>query len=546
MDAIKDKNVLPFRIDYVNSVKVGTVQDAQVSAIDTEKALLDTRRLYQIVKYTLEHFDQKTRRASSYQHALVTNVAAIVRSRHAAQDTVAEIKQTQRAHGFNAIFATASIEAAKRYYSQFQHQQAELTPDRRLKVGLIYSYAPNAQSQEGILDEEDFDPNAMHGDDRDFLEDAIKDYNEMFGTSYDTSADKFQNYYKDLSLRLKNRQIDLVIVVNMFLTGFDATTLNTLFVDKNLKLHGLIQAFSRTNRILNSVKTYGNIVSFRNLEKETNEALELFGNKDAQGIVLLKPYSDYYHEYENKVHELVGSYPLGQQIVGESQQKAFIALFGNILRLQNILSSFDDYAGQEIISERDNQDYRSIYLDLFAEYRKNGNSDKETINDDVTFEIELVKQVEINVDYILMLVEKYRQEHGNGEDKEIRSEISRAVDASPTLRDKKDLIETFVDTISLTNPVDQEWQQFVSQKREQELHTIISEENLKPESTEQFIQNAFRDGTLQTSGTAITTILPPTSRFTASGGHAEKKQRVIDKLTAFFKRFTGLGQGEEQ
>jgi type I restriction enzyme R subunit len=546
VDAIRDRNVLPFRIDYVNSVQVGTVQDAQVYAIDTEKALLDTRRLYQIVKYTLEHFDQKTRRASSYQHDLVTNVANVVQSRHAAQGTVAEIKQTQRAHGFNAIFATASIKAAKRYYNEFQNQQVDLTPDRRLKVGLIYSYAPNAQSQEGILDEEDFDPNAMHGDDRDFLEDAIKDYNEMFGTSYDTSADKFQNYYKDLSLRLKNRQIDLVIVVNMFLTGFDATTLNTLFVDKNLKLHGLIQAFSRTNRILNSVKTYGNIVSFRNLEKETNEALELFGNKDAQGIVLLKPYNDYYQEYEKKINELVSLYPLGEQIVGENQQKAFIALFGNILRLQNILSSFDDFADNEILSERDGQDYRSMYLDLYAEYRKNGNADKETINDDVAFEVELVKQVEINVDYILMLVEKYQQEHGNGENKEIRAEISRAVDASPTLRDKKDLIETFVDTISLTDPVDEAWQRFIATKREQELHVIIDEEHLKAEQTEQFLNNAFRDGTLQTSGTAITTILPPTSRFTAGGGHAEKKQRVIDKLTAFFKRFTGLGQGEEQ
>jgi type I restriction enzyme R subunit len=545
VDAIQDKNVLPFRIDYYNSVQVGNVHDAQVYGIDTEKALLDNRRLYQIVKYTLEHFDQKTRRASSYQHALVTNVADVVQSRRTGQGAVAEIKQTQRAHGFNALFATASIQAAKRYYIQFQHQQADLLPDRRLKVGLIYSYAPNAQSQEGILDEEDFDPNALHGDDRDFLEDVIKDYNEMFGTSYDTSADKFQNYYKDLSLRLKNRQIDLVIVVNMFLTGFDATTLNTLFVDKNLRLHGLIQAFSRTNRILNSVKTYGNIVTFRNLEKETNEALELFGNKDAQGIVLLKSYNDYYQEYAKKVHELVGSYSIGEQIVGEKQQKAFIALFGNILRLQNILSSFDDFTGHEILTERDNQDYRSMYLDLYAEYRKNGTADKETINDDVTFEIELVKQVEINVDYILMLVEKYRQEHGNGEDKEIRAEISRAVDASPTLRDKKDLIETFVDTISLTDPVDQEWQQFIAYKREQELRTIISDEHLKPEPTEEFINNAFCDGALQTSGTAITRILPPTSRFIAGGGHAEKKQRVIDKLTAFFKRFTGLGQREE-
>ncbi|MEK0210527.1 type I restriction endonuclease subunit R [Bifidobacterium mongoliense] len=542
VDAIRDKNVLPFRIDYVNTVQVGAVQDAQVSAIDTERALLDTRRLYQIVKYTLEHFDQKTRRASSYQHSVVENVGDVVKSRR----RVEEIKQAKRVHGFNALFATASIEAAKRYYIQFQHQQSDLLPDRKLKVGLIYSYAPNEQSQDGILDEEDFDPGALHGDDRDFLADVITDYNAMFGTSYDTSADKFQNYYKDLSLRLKNRQINLVIVVNMFLTGFDATTLNTLFVDKNLRMHGLLQAFSRTNRILNSVKTYGNIVSFRNLDRETNEALQLFGNKDAKGIVLLKPYSDYYQEYTNKVSELLDSYPIGETIAGESRQKAFIALFSAFLRLQNILSSFDEYAGHEILSERQSQDYRSMYLDLYAQYRRTGDADKESINDDVVFEIELVKQVEIDVDYILMLVDKYRQEHGNGKDKGIRAEISRAVDASPTLRDKKDLIETFVDTVSLTGGIDQEWAKYIATKREQELHQIISDEHLKPEPTHQFVANAFRDGALQTSGTAITTILPPASRFTIGGGHAEKKQRVIDKLSAFFKRFTGLGQGEER
>lgn len=543
VDAIRDKNVLPFRIDYVNSLQIGSVQDAQVSAIDTEKALLDSRRIYQIVKYMLEHFDQKTRRANGYTHSVVANVSEIVGSRHRAL----EQHEARHVHGFNALFATASIPAAKRYYIEFQHQQADIPVGRRLKVGLIYSYTPNDAQEDGILDDEDFDANALDKDDRNFLEDAIQDYNQMFGTSYDTSADKFQNYYKDLSLRLKNREIDLVIVVNMFLTGFDATTLNTLFVDKNLRQHGLIQAYSRTNRILNSVKTYGNIVSFRNLEEETNKALELFGNKDAQGIVLLKPYKDYYQEYEGKVRgELLASYPIGGPITGEGRQKAFIALFGSILRLQNILSSFDEFTGQEILTERQSQDYRSMYLDLYAEYRKNGQAEKETINDDVVFEIELVKQVEINVDYILMLVEKYRQEHGNGEDKEIRAEISRAVDASPTLRDKKDLIENFVDTVSLINPVDEEWARFIAAKREQELQTIIREESLKPEPTQQFITEAFRNGSLQTSGTAITTILPPVSRFTIQNGLGEKKQRVIDKLSAFFKRFTGLGKGEEQ
>ncbi|GAA0499514.1 type I restriction endonuclease subunit R [Microbacterium aurantiacum] len=539
VDAITDKNVLPFRIDYVNTVKVGNPDDKQVSAIDTEKALLAPERISEIVKYTLEHFDQKTKRSSSYEHSVVTNVAESTRLRRQAE----AVRERKRVRGFNAIFATASIDAARRYYNHFQIQQEQFPPDRRLKIGLIFSYGANDASDDGILDDEAFDTDAMSMDDRRFLEDAIQDYNDVFGTSYDTSSDKFQNYYKDLSQRLKNRELDLAIVVNMFLTGFDATTLNTLFVDKNLRAHGLIQAYSRTNRILNSVKTYGNIVAFRDLEDETNAALELFGNKDARGVVLLKPYGDYYGEYADKVGELLTSFPLGQQIIGEAAQKEFIQLLGQILRLENILTSFDDFAGHEILTERQSQDYRSIYLDLYAEFRKDKNADKELINDDVVFEIELIKQVEINVDYILMLVAKYRERFGDGDDKEIRAEISRAVDASPTLRNKKDLIEAFVDSVSVDGAVDEEWQAFVAAKRESELQAIIEEERLRADATRAFVETAFRDGTLRTTGTAITKVLPPASRFASDGGHGEKKQRVIEKLGAFFERFFGLGGG---
>jgi type I restriction enzyme R subunit len=539
VDAITDKNVLPFRIDYVNSVKIGNPDDKQVSAIDTEKALLAPERIGEIVKYTLEHFDQKTKRTSSYEHSVVTNVAESTRLRR----QVEAVRERKRVRGFNAIFATASINAARRYYNHFQIRQEQLPPDRRLKIGLIFSYGANDASDDGILDDEAFDTDEMSMDDRRFLEDAIQDYNDIFGTSYDTSSDKFQNYYKDLSQRLKNRELDLAIVVNMFLTGFDATTLNTLFVDKNLRAHGLVQAYSRTNRILNSVKTYGNIVAFRDLEDETNAALELFGNKDARGVVLLKPYGDYYGEYADKVGDLLTSFPLGQQIIGEAAQKAFIQLLGQILRLENILTSFDDFAGNEILTERQSQDYRSIYLDLYAEFRKDKNADKELINDDVVFEIELIKQVEINVDYILMLVAKYRERFGDGDDKEIRAEISRAVDASPTLRNKKDLIEAFVDSVSVDGAVDEEWQAFVAAKREDELQAIIEEERLRADATLAFVETAFRDGTLRTTGTAIAKVLPPASRFASDGGHGEKKQRVIEKLGAFFERFFGLGGG---
>ncbi len=517
VDAINDKNVLPFRIDYINTIKTApNVKDKKVSAIDTERALLAPERITQIVSYIREHFDQKTRRSASYKH------------------------DGKRLAGFNSLFATASIEAAKRYYAEFAAQQKDLPEAQRLKVGLIYSFAANEEDADGLLGEEAFETEGLDQSSRDFLEAAIKDYNALFGTRFDTSADKFQNYYKDLSQRLKKRELDLVIVVNMFLTGFDATTLNTLWVDKNLRAHGLIQAYSRTNRILNSVKTYGNIVSFRNLEQETNDALALFGNKDAKGIVLLKPYAEYYGEYQKKIAELVALFPLGQPITGEAAQKAFIKLFGAILRLKNILTAFDDFAGNEILSERDFQDYQSLYLNLYADFRRLAEAEKETINDDVVFEIELIKQVEVNVDYILMLVEKYLKAKGSGQDKEIRANIERAVNASPSLRNKKDLIEQFVDSVSTKTKVDAQWQAFVVKRKAEELEQIIAEENLNPEATRAFMDNAFRDGAIPVTGTAITKILPPVSRFSQNSNHSAKKQTVLNKLAAFFERYFGL------
>lgn len=516
VDAITDKNVLPFRIDYVNTVQVGSVRDKQVAAIDTEAALLAPERIAKVTSYILEHFDQKTKRNDSYALG------------------------ERRVRGFNALFATASIDAARAYYGEFNRQQEGLVPDKQLKVGIIFSYAANEEVEDGVLDEEEFETNHLSGPARDFLDAAIQDYNRMFGTSFDTSADKFQNYYKDLSLRMKNREIDLVIVVNMFLTRFDATTLNTLFVDKNLRAHGLIQAYSRTNRILNSVKAYGNIVSFRDLEQETNDALALFGNKEAKGIAILKPYGDYYAVYQEKVGELLASFPPGQPIIGEQAKKDFIGLFGSILRLQNILTSFDDFEGHEILTERQGQDYRSVYLDIYADFRSTTGSDKEQILDDIVFEIELIKQVEINVDYILMLVAKYRQAKGDGEDVEIRAQITRAVDASPSLRNKKDLIEDFVDSVSATGRVDDDWESFVAARRDEELSKIIDEEGLVADEARAFVDMAFRDGVVRTMGTAITKVMPPVSRFSPDGGHGEKKQRVLAKLVAFFERFFGL------
>jgi len=511
VDAINDKNVLPFRIDYINTIKTASrIQDKQVPAIDTERALLAPQRIAQIVSYIREHFDQKTRRNTSY------------------------LAGNRRLHGFNSLFAVASIDAAKLYYAEFVRQQQTLAPARRLKVGLIYSFTAN----EGA--DEQFNTSGLDTPSRDFLDAAIGDYNALFNTNYDTSAQKFENYYKDVSKRLKARALDLVIVVNMFLTGFDAKTLNTLWVDKNLRAHGLIQAYSRTNRILNSVKSYGNIVSFRNLEQATNEALALFGNENAKGIVLLKPYADYHAEYRSMVDKLLAGFPLGEAIVGDARKKEFIKLFGAILRLKNILVSFDDFAGNEILSEREFQDYQAIYLRLRDEFRETTEADKEPINDDVVFEIELIKQVEINVDYILMLVQQYLETQGGGQDREIRASITRAIDSSPSLRNKKDLIDEFVDSISTTAVVDQEWLAFIARKKAEELERIIADECLNPEETRAFVDNAFRDGVIASVGTAITRILPPVSRFSGDNGHALKKQTVLDRLGAFFERYFGL------
>jgi len=540
VDAINDGNVLPFRIDFINTIKMPDyVNDKKVYSIDREKALADPQRISEIVSYVLEHFDQKTKRNSYYTFSAKWEEA----DKHNPKKMI-EKRETRRVAGFNSIFAAASIPMAIKYYNEFKKQIAE--KNRNLTIATIFSFSANEEEPDGLLPEEDFNMENLDQSSRDFLEAAIRDYNSTFSTNYDTSSDKFQNYYKDLSLRVKNREIDILIVVNMFLTGFDATTLNTLWVDKNLRQHGLIQAFSRTNRILNSVKTYGNIVCFRDLKEETDKAIALFGNKDAGGIVLLKTYEEYYNGYDDKgeykpgyaelIATLTTQYPLGQPILGEEAEKDFIRLYGAILRLRNILTSFDDFEGNEILSERDFQDYQSIYIDLYQEYRKGADGDKETINDDIVFEIELVKQIEVNIDYILMLVAKYQQ--SNCKDKTILTTIDKAINSSIELRSKKELIERFIEQVNVSTKVDEDWRKFLHERKEADISAIIEEERLKPEETRRFIDNAFRDGTLKTTGTDIDKIMPPVSRF--GGGRAAKKQGIIEKLMIFFEKYLGL------
>lgn len=373
----------------------------------------------------------------------------------------------------------------------------------------------------------------------------------MFHTNYSTDSDKFQNYYKDVSLRMKNKELDMLIVVNMFLTGFDATTLNTLWVDKNLKMHGLIQAFSRTNRILNSIKTFGNIVCFRNLQKRVDAAISQFGDENASGIVLMQSFKDYYYGYESvdgkpmpgyidMIEDLINKFPVtDSQIMGEEKQKEFISLFGAILRMRNLLVAFDEFKDKELISERDLQDYLGKYQDLRDEWkRKRENGESTDIVDDIVFEVELIKQIEINIDYILMLVNKYHDTHC--EDKEILITIRKAVDSSPELRSKKVLIENFINGVNEIDDVMNEWHDYVVEMREHDLQIIIEEEHLKPVETRKFLENAFQEGEVKTVGTDIDKILPPVSRF-GGGNRAVKKKTVIDRLMAYFEKFYGIG-----
>ena len=549
VNAINDKNVLPFRVDYIKTMdKEPDIDDKDVWDIDREKAYLAPERISKVVAYILEHFAQKTKRDKGYQFRQLVNVAEVAKAKNGL-DTQ-EVKNKVFVKGFNSILAVSSVEAARLYYNEFQ-KQMKLHPEQTIKIATIYSFAPNEEEDNGFLGEENSDDtSALDSSSRDFLESAIKEYNAYFGTNYDTSADKFPNYYKDVSLRMKNKDIDLLIVVNMFLTGFDATTLNTLWVDKNLKMHGLIQAYSRTNRILNSVKTFGNIVCFRNLQKRTDEAISLFGDREAGGIVLMRGFKDYYNGYVDErgdkhdgfvdmIAELTAKFPLDKErITGEKAQKEFIALFGAVLRMRNLLSAFDDFEGKEILSERDLQDYLGRYQDLRDEWRKKReNEEKEDITDDVVFELELVKQIEINIDYILILVTKYHDSHCS--DKETLITIQKSIDASPELRSKKALIENFIDGINDVDDVMAEWHSYIAAEKEKQLNEIIAEEKLKADETKKFVDNAIADGEMRTTGTDIDKLMPPISRF-GNTNREKKKQTIIEKLKAFFERFFGV------
>lgn len=547
VNAIDDGNVLPFKVDYVSTFhRKAEDTDAQVEAIDTDSAWQHPERLRNIAGYILDNFDRKTKRGGQ-----AYSVKGIAR------------------RGFNAILACDSIKSAESYYRVLREMIGQ-REGCELKVATIFSFAPNAPEDPcGFIDDEELECDGMPQADRDFLDGAIANYNAMFSTSFSTDAQGFDGYYKDVSRRMKGEDVDgkplpqdqcldLLIVVDMFLTGFDAKTLNTLWVDKNLRMHGLIQAFSRTNRILNSVKTFGNVVCFRNLEENVDEAIGLFGDPKAGGIVLLKPYDVYFAEYAEKLAHLREkfSFDVLDEPMGEEAERDFIKTFSAILRLRNILSSFDGFEEDDTIDTWELQDYQSVYLDLRDKLRGREQAEKESIADDLVFEMELVRQLEINIDYILMLVEK---RHGdNVRDREIAERIRSSVAASPELRDKQDLIDRFLEmagfgeapaTFSIDPEASEErrhevvsahWRELVRESMETELGSIIESERLKPDQTRTLVSEAFETGGVPQEGTAVANILPPVSRFAKGNPQAEKRRRVTALLSAFYNRFRSL------
>ncbi|EHC7502954.1 type I restriction endonuclease subunit R [Campylobacter upsaliensis] len=516
--AIRDHNVLPFRVDYHTTTKDTT----QI----TDEILLNPTRIEHITRYILDHFTTHTKRnAKSYN----------LNGKHT--------------KGFNALFATQSIPMAMRYYEEFKRQQAHLSQDEVLKIGIIYSYASNDELEE----ENSEDTTALPKSQRDFLDAAISDYNAIFACRFDSSADNFQNYYKDFSLKLKNRELDLAIVVNMFLTGFDATTLNTLYVDKSLRYHGLLQAYSRTNRILNSVKSFGNIIAFRDLQRNTDDALALFSDENAKGIVFLRSLEEYLQGYTDEkgqkhkgynelTKELTDKFPLEsfrQATLKQSDKKHFLALFGELLKLRNILEIFDNFS--DPLNERDKQDYQSHYISTYEELRKD-KDDKESNLDEVEFEVELLAQVEVSIEYILELIAKYHKDQATNYEP-----ILKLLDSSLSLRSKKELFLRFIDSLHTQSNVAKDFSTYIKTHKNNALQDIINALDLDPKKTKEFMQDSFERGELRDYGRAFDEILPPSPLFGKGAEQTHKvRKQALEKLQAFFELFKGLDMSNKE
>lgn len=493
VDAIDDENVLPFKVDYLSTAKRAGHDDTENDKAESADAdvklsvaqLSNPKRISEIVAYIIDNYNRKT-----------------------------------NGQLFNAMLATSSIAVAKAYYQEFKKQNHDL------KIAIIFSYNPNGDNEDfsGIEDENNEDTTNLDQSSKDFLNGTIADYNEKFNTSWSTAT--FSDFYKDLSERVKSKELDLIIVANMMLTGFDAPRLNTLFVDKNLKQHGLIQAFSRTNRKLDSNKSHGNIVTFRDLNPEVDKALELFGNPDKQSYAIIPPYKELIKKYKDVVCDLTG---LDVETSSESEQKLLIKTFGDILRQRNTLNSFDEFYEDTTLTEREFQDYSSVYLDLKEKFTKERKQRPEdTSLDELEFEIDLIRSQEINVDYILSLIEK----------KDDFEEIRAIIRSNENLRNKEDLLESFAKSDYDSDNIHAAWHKYVTTRKEKELAQIVNDQNLDVSKTIDFIEASFRAGGIIESGTQINEILPKISLF--GGGITKVKQDVVERLKVFYDRFTGV------
>jgi len=539
-DAIRDKKVLKFKVDY-NDIR------AKFKAAETEtddkklkelekRMLLHPERISKIVEYILKVYNTKTHRNEYYN-----------------------IKQ-KRLNGFNAIFAVQSVEAAKLYYEEFQKQQENLPEEKRLKVATIYSFAANEeQNVIGDIPDENFEPSAMESTAKEFLDKVISDYNDYFKTNFSTNGNEFQNYYKDLSKKVKDKKIDILIVVGMFLTGFDAPTLNTLFVDKNLRYHGLIQAFSRTNRILNKVKTFGNIVCFRDLEKATKNAIKTFGDDNSVNIILEKSYNDYIKGFKDEetgksvkgyidlCNEIVKKFPKPVEIEKNQDKKEFAELFGELLKTENILKNFDEFENfEKIISDRQMQDMKSVYVDICEEIRNAGKDDQNNSNEqgidfsDIEFQIDLLKTDEINLDYILELILEKTKEHDNIET--LKSEIRRIIRTSLGTRAKENLVINFINKTDLkklknNGEILDAFYKYAKEEKKEKIDELVKDENLK-EDSRRFIEKSINKGFVDYAGSELDSILPPTSR--RKGAREVKKQSVLEKIRKMVEIFIGI------
>ena len=537
-DAIRDGKVLKFKIDY-NSINPKfksseeETDDEKLKALEN-KMFLHPERISEITNYILDKFDSKTYRNTQY--------------------TVKD----KRINGFNAMFAVQSVDAAKMYYEEFKKQQANLPEDKKLKVATIFSYAPNEERASGEIEEESMMSLAMSTTAKQFLTNVVDDYNSFFQTNFTIDGNGFENYYKDLSSRVRNKEVDLLIVVGMFLTGFDAPTMNTLFVDKNLRYHGLIQAFSRTNRILNKMKAFGNIVCFRNLEKATKDAIKLFGDENSINVIIERSYDDYingftdedtgvvFKGYKELCEEIIEKFPDPTEIKLEKDKKEFVKLFGEILKRENILRNYDEFSSfEKIISERLKQDMKSVYIWIKEEHISPTppiDPDDPPINfADVEFHIDLLKTEEVNLDYILALILEKAKEQGTNNET-LKEEIRRLIRSSLGTRAKEELIIEFINRTDLTKfdkneDILEAFYEYAKIEKEQKINELISEENLK-EKSKKFIEKSISRGYVAQGGTELDDVLPPVRRV---GGEREaKKQSVLSKLKDSVKVFVGI------